>query len=139
MNEKQIEEISKLYYLLRKAPDLSLGLDIILESALNTLDMDIGALLIINDKEKVIKMRSFKSKIKKLELPESYALNGEFIELKALRMNSPTSEILKNPELSILKMNSIHCVPIHIGKEVSGVLSIGSQKDLTLNSIEIGI
>jgi len=135
----QIDNISALRDRLRKSPDLTTGLNMILDTALDDLEMDVGAVLVIDRKENAVKVWGFKSRIEGVKVDESYPLNAGFAELEALRENRNVSKIVGPDELSILKTTSIHCAPILFGKEVNGILAFGSLKDLTLDSSDLAV
>jgi len=101
--------------------------------------MDVGVVLIIDRKENAVKVRGFKSRIEGVKVDESYPLNAGFAELEALRESRSVFKIVGQGELSILKTTSIHCTPILLGKEVYGVLALGSLKDLTLDRSDIAV
>jgi len=134
----QIDNISGLKDRLRKSPDVSTGLDLIFDTALNDLEMDLGAVLLIDHEKSAVKLQGFKSKIEDMKLDESYPLHVGFAELKVLKENKNLSEIVREDELSILKTTSIHCAPI-LGKQGYGILMLGSRKALTLNNSDLAI
>jgi len=135
----QIDNISALRDRLRKSPGVSTGFDLILDTALNDFQMDVGVVVIIDREENAVKVRDFKSRIEGMKVDESYPLNAGFAELEALRESSSVSKIVGQGELSILKTASIHCAPILFGKEVYGILALGSQKDLTLDDSDLAV
>lgn len=135
----QIDNISKLRDRLRKSPDISTGIDLILDTALNDLEMDVGAVLIIDREENAIKLQGFKSRIEGMKVDERYPLYIELAEFEALKENKKISKILGQDEPSILKTASIHCAPILLGKEAHGILIFGSQKDLTLDRSDLAV
>jgi len=135
----QIDNISEVKERLRKISDLSTGLDLILDTAIRDLEMDVGAVLIVDRKENALKVRGFKSGIEGMKVDESYPLYLGFAELEAVKENKSVSKIVGEGELSILKTASIHCVPIRFGKEVYGVVAFGSQKALSLDSSDLAV
>ena len=135
----QIENISEVKGRLRKIPDLSTGLDLILDTALGDLDMDVGAVLIVDRKDNTVKTQTFKSKKEGIEIDESYPLDKGFAEIEAVKRNEKLSRIVGQGEQSILKTTSIHCAPIYFGKEIYGILAFGSQKELVLDNSDLAI
>ena len=135
----QIENISEVKGRLRKIPDLPTGLDLILDTALGDLDMDVGAVLIVDRKDNTVKTQTFKSKKEGIEIDESYPLDKGFAEIEAVKRNEKLSRIVGQGEQSILKTTSIHCAPIYFGKEIYGILAFGSQKELVLDNSDLAI
>jgi len=135
----QIDNISEVKERLRKIPDLSTGLDLILDTAIRDLEMDVGAVLIVDREENALKMRGFKSRIEGMKVDENYPLYLGFAELEAVKESKSVSKIVGEGELSILKTASIHCAPIRFGKEVYGVVAFGSQKALSLDSSDLAV
>jgi len=135
----QIDNISQLRDRLRKLPGVYAGLDLILDTALNDLEMDVGAALIIDRKENAVKVRGFKSRIEGMKVDESYPLNAGFAELEALKESRSVSKIVRQGELSILKTTSIHSAPILFGSELYGILIFGSQKEMTLDESDLAV
>jgi len=135
----QIDNISTLRDRLRKSPDLSTGLDLILDTALNDLQMDVAAALIIDREENAVKVKGFKSRIEGDDVDMSYPLDGRFVELEAAKENQKLSKIVRKGEPSILKTASIHCAPILFGKTVYGILALGSQKGLTQDDSDLAV
>jgi len=135
----QIENVSKVKESLRRVPDVSTGLDLIVDAALGELDMDAGAVLLIDRKDNNAKLQNFKSKKEGIEIDETYQLDERFAELEALRESRSVSKIVGRGELSILKTASIHCAPILFGNEVCGILALGRQKDLTLDDSDLAV
>ena len=135
----QIDNIATVRDRLRKSPDVSTGLDLILDTALKDLEMDVGAVLLIDREESAVKVRGFKSRIEGMRVDESYPPSVGFAELESLKHNKNISKILGQGERSILKTASIHCAPILFGKEVYGILALGRQKDLTLDDSDLAV
>jgi len=135
----QIDNISTLRDRLRKSPDMSTGLVLILDTALNDLGMDVGAVLLIDRKENAVKLRGFKSKIAGVDVDESCPLDGRFVGLEAAKENQKVSKIVGKGEPSILKTRSIHSAPILFGSELYGILIFGSQKEMTLDESDLAV
>ena len=135
----QIENISEVKDRLRTIPDVSTGLDLILDAALSDLGMDAGAILVIDPKDSDVKIRGFKSWRKGSELKESYLLDEGFAELEAAKLNKKISRVIGQDEPSILGTRSINCAPIHFGKEMHGILAFGSQREIVLDNSDLAI
>jgi len=135
----QIDNISKLRDMLRKSSDTSAGLDLILDTALDDLGMDVGAVLLIDQEENAVKVRAFRSRIEGVKTDDSYPMHLSFVELEASKENKTLSKIVGGYQPSILKTASIHCAPIHFGKEMHGILAFGSQKDLVLDDSDLAV
>ncbi len=135
----QIENILKIGDLARKTPDITTGMKFILEGALNDLDLDVGAVLIIDHENNIIRSLAFRSKIERTSLDESYPLNIELAEMEAAEKDKSFSRILRRDEQSVLKTPSIHCIPMHFGKRmcVCGILAFGSQRGTALTDSEL--
>jgi hypothetical protein len=132
----QIENVSRIRDRLRKSPDVSTGMDLILEGALKDLEMDAGAVLVFDVKEDVADVRAFKSMTKEITLNPNYP-PCRVSECEVLALDKPVS---KREGIScILGTNSIHCAPIHFGKEVYGALLLGSQKTSTLDDSGLAV
>jgi PAS domain S-box-containing protein len=133
----QIENISRLRDSLRKTPDTSTGLDLVLDGAVKDLQMDAGAVLVFDQKERVTNVRAFKSRIEGIMLNESYPLNCGLSECEVLTLDKTVSKI--EGKSCILKTTSIHCAPIHLGKEMHGSLVLGTQKAITLDESDLTV
>jgi PAS domain S-box-containing protein len=136
---RQIDNISSLRDEVRKSPDISTALDLILDAVLSDLEMDIGAVLIAKREENVVKLRSFKSRAEGMKVDEEFPLNVGFAEFEALNENKNLSKIVGRDEPTILKTPSVHCAPIHLGNEVYGILACGSRKNLTLDGSDVDV
>jgi len=135
----QIDNVATIRDKLRKTADISSGLDLILDTALNDLGMDVGAVLLIDHKENAARLRGFKSRIEGVKVEESYSLDKGFAEFEAYKDNKNLSKVVRQSELSALGTASIHCAPILLGREVYGVLAFGSQKALTLDESDLAV
>jgi len=135
----QIDNISRVREEVLRSPDLTSGLDLILDTALADLDMDVGAVFVVDQDEKNVRLRRKRGNAEDMELDENYGLNDSFVELLAARENSSVSKTVGEEELSILKKASVHCAPIRSGKKVQGILALGSQRDQILNSSDLAV
>jgi PAS domain S-box-containing protein len=130
----QMDNLSMIRDKLRKCPDVSTGLDLVLEAALNDLDMDVGAVLLVDNAKNALIVRGFKSRVEGFKLEENYALNSDFVEFEAIRSRETVSKIVGQSELSILGAASIHCAPIYLCKDLCGLIVLGSEKGAVLDS-----
>lgn len=135
----QINNIFKVRERLREPPDVSTGLKSVLDAALNDLGMDAGAILIVNREKNTINLRILNSKIKEIKVEDSVFLDKGFVELEAIEKNKNISKIIKQDEPSIMGTVSVHCAPILFGKELHGILVLGSQKEVVLDDVDISI
>jgi len=136
---RQIDNMSGVRDEVRKSPDISTALGLILDAVLNDLEMDTGAVLIVKRKENAVKLRGFKSGMEGMKLDDEYSLGVGFAELEALNENKNISKIVGRDETTILRTPSVHCAPIHFGKEVYGILACGSRKNLTLDGSDLTV
>jgi len=135
----QIDNIAMIRDKLRRTPDIATGLDLILDTALTDLGMDVGAVLLIDHKENAAKLRGFKSRMEGIKLDESYRLDKALAEFEAYKENKNLSRIVRQGEPSLLGTGSIHCAPILLGRDVYGVLTFGSQRDLILDNSDLAV
>ena len=133
----QIDSLSEVKETVRKAPDITLALNSILDSAVETMDVDVAVILVINKGEGSAKIRSFKSRIEGFQPREDYSLDGPFVELKAIKEGKNTTRILGPEEQSILGMTSMHCALLVSGKETFGLLVLGGKKAQTLDASDL--
>jgi len=135
----QIDNIATVRERLRKSPDVSIGLDLILDTALTDLDMDVGAVLVSDREENTAKARCFKSRIEGVKVNERYPLDAGFIELEATKKNKCISKTVGQGESSIIRTATVHCAPILFGKEIYGILILGSQNNLILDNSDLAV
>jgi len=135
----QIDNVATIKDKLRRTPDISTGLDLILDTALTDLGMDVGAVLLIDRKENAAKLRGFKSRMEGIKLDQSYKLDKAFAEFDAYKENKNLSKIVPQGEPSILATAGIHCAPILFGREAYGILAFGSQKAPTLDESDLAV
>ena len=134
---EEIDNISRLRDVLRMTPDTYTGLDLVLDRVMNDLQMDAGAVLVFDQKERVANVRAFKSRIEGIMVNESYPLDCGLSECKLLTLDKTVSKI--EGKSCVLKTTSTHCAPIHLGKEVFGSLILGTQKAITLDESDLTI
>ena len=130
---RRIESISRIKEKVRKLPGMSAGLDLVLNSALSDLSMDIGIVLTLDQEENLARLQAFRSQIEGLELNESYPLDGGFIELEVIKEEKEFSKALGASETQILGTRSISCVPVYLGRKLCGILALGDSKGKVLN------
>jgi len=135
----QIEQISEVREKIRRYPDVSAGLNLILESGLDGLGMDVGAVFTINRKENVANLRTLKSKIEGVNLSESIPLDRGLIELEAVKTGQRGSKVVGENEASILQTTSVHYAPIMFAEGVQGLLIFGSRKEEVLDNSDLAI
>jgi PAS domain S-box-containing protein len=133
----QVELLSRSRNRLKAAPDVTSGLDIILDSVLWGFGLDSGAVLLLDRKENRVNVRASKGREKELRLDDSYPL-GDFVELKDLQTTSVT-KVVGEGERSIFGAATVLVVPILAGKEVYGLLVFGSVKPELLDSSSMRI
>jgi PAS domain S-box-containing protein len=135
----QIEHISKLREHVRRVPDVSSGLDPVLETALRDLRMDVAAVFVIDPESNSATIANLKDETGDLEVDERYPLDAGFVELEAAKETKVFSRVLGQGERSILRATSVSCCPMLRGKEVYGILALGSRKDIVLEDSDLQI
>jgi PAS domain S-box-containing protein len=135
----QIDDVAKTRERLRTTPDVSTGLNLVLDTALEGLGMDAGAIYTIDLKMNAARLRNFKSRIEGIRVDESFSLDAKFACMGAVKQNRAVSKVIGQQEQSILKTASIHCAPIHLGKELHGFLALGSKDAQVLDNSDLAI
>jgi len=135
----QIDDVSRLREKVRKSPDVSAALDLVLDSVLNTFDADVGAIYVIDSKRNLAELRSFKSKIEGFQVRQNCHLDGEFVELQAAKEAHAISKVAERDQESLMKMAGIHCAPILFREEVYGFLALGSQITKTQDQNDLAV
>jgi PAS domain S-box-containing protein len=133
----QVESLSRAREKLRAAPDVSSGLDIILDSVLWGFGLDFGAVFVLDRKENRMIVRASKGKEQEVRLDDSYPL-GSFVELEDLQTKSVT-KVVGEGERSIFGAAVVRIIPILSGKELYGLLALGSLKQDLLDASDIRI
>ncbi len=133
----QVELLAKSKERLRTAPDVSSGLDIVLEAVLWGFGLDFGAVLVLDRNANRANVRASRSKEQKFRLDESYPL-GTYVELEDLQTKSVT-KVVEAGERSIFGAETVQLVPILSGKELYGVLALGSLERNPLDASTIRI
>jgi PAS domain S-box-containing protein len=133
----EVESLSKLRERLRTVPDVTSGLDLILDSVLWGFGLDFGAVLVLDRKENRVKVRASKGKGQELRLDDSYPL-GSFVELEDLQTRS-VIKVVGEGKRSIFGAAVSQIVPILSGKELYGLLVLGSMNQELLDTSDIRI
>jgi len=122
----QVNSLSKLRDKLKTVPDVSSGLNTILEAALWDFGMDFGAVLILDRQSNRLKVWTSKEREKAVKLEGSYPLNT-FGDLKGLESNG-VRRVVGEGNRSIFNAEIEFIVPILSGnafEEVFGVMIFG--------------
>lgn len=135
----QIDSISRLREALHKSPDVASGLHLILSTAMKDLDMDIGAVFVLDADKKTVIPRVSQNKIRESQLETSYPLEAKLLEFKAIKEDNSISEIVREKNESVLGLSSTHCAPIHYEGSVFGIIALASQKEIKLDSSDLAI
>ena len=138
-NSRVLTEVSKLRDELRTVADVSTGLKKILESALSSLNMEVGAVLMLDPAGRVVRPRGFQSRFEGFKLKGEYPLEGGYVELEALKRRGPLNRILRPGEPSILGARGVLCAPIYVGGEPLGLLALGSRSEQILEEGDLPI
>jgi PAS domain S-box-containing protein len=127
----QVESLSRSREKLKTVPDVTSGLDIVLDSILWDFGLDFGAVLVLDGHENRANVRASKGREQAFRLDDSYPL-GSFVELEDLQTKSVT-KVAREGERSIFGEAVVRIiVPILTGGEVYGLLALGSVKQQTL-------
>jgi PAS domain S-box-containing protein len=119
----QVNSLAKVREKLKIVPDISSGLDIILETALWDFGLDFGAILALDRQANKMKVRASKGKGQEIRLEDSYLVE-DFVELKDLPSEGVT-RIVEKGERSIFNAAVEYIMPILSGKELFGVMVFG--------------
>ncbi len=133
----QISHISDLREIIRKSSGTEDSLERIIDGAIEDLELDVAAILLLNDRSGTIDVRLLKSKMK-VEGPTTYGLDKPFVECECLNTNKATSVVVGNG-LSILGTKIVHCAPISIRNETKGIFATGSMNDRTCDESELSV
>ncbi|MEM3073010.1 MAG: PAS domain S-box protein, partial [Candidatus Bathyarchaeia archaeon] len=112
-SNKLLSEVSNLREKLRKAADTTVGLDMILNSALTNLNLEMGGVLMLDSTGGRVRARAFQALFEGFKLNDEYPLSSRYVELEALERRKPVSRILQPGESSILGARSVNCAPIY--------------------------
>jgi PAS domain S-box-containing protein len=122
----QVESLAKSRERLKTVPDVTSGLDVILDSVLWGFGLDYGAVLLLDRKENRVSVRASKGREQEVRLDDSYPLGG-FVELEDLQAKSVT-KVVGEGERSIFGAAVVRVIPILAGKEVYGLLAFGNME-----------
>ncbi len=126
----RLESLTKIREKLKTAPDITTGLDSVLENILWSFGLDCGAVLVFDRKTNTVNVRASKARTKELRLNQSYPI--DVVELKDLQAKSITRTPGED-ERSILGTEVVHAIPIRAATEIYGALVLGNEKQ---NSLE---
>jgi PAS domain S-box-containing protein len=124
---EQIESIARLREKLRRTPDLSTGLEMVLETIIWELGMEIGAIFAFDREKGLANLQALKTQSENMTLQQTYPLNDRFIEFEATRAKNIV-KLVAQDDNSLLKTKSVYSTPIIITNEMYGVLTLGSNK-----------
>jgi PAS domain S-box-containing protein len=119
----QVNSLAKVRERLKTVPDVSSGLDIILETALWDFDLDFGAILVLDRQANEMKVRASKGKERKVQLEDNYPLEA-VVGLKDLPTEGVT-RILGEGDRSLFNSATECLIPINSGKGLFGVMVFG--------------
>lgn len=135
----QMDNLAKVRETVRQTSDVTAGLDLILNACLQDLEMEVGAVFLIDREENTVNLRNFKSKLESIKIADSYPLGNNFAEFDPIRANKRMSKIILQSEESILGTASIHSFPIYIGRKMAGVIVFGSEKNSTIEDSDLAV
>jgi PAS domain S-box-containing protein len=121
----QVNSLGKLRERLKTSPDVTSGLDVILEAALWDFSLDFGAILTVDSEANRLKVRASKGREREIRLEDSYSTEG-FVELKDLGSEGVT-RIVGEGDRSIFNAAMEHIIPILSGKGLFGVMVFGKM------------
>ena len=133
---EQIESIAKLREKLRQTPDLSTGLEMVLETIIWEFGMDIGAIFAFDREKGLAKLQAMKSRSEEVSLQQTYPLNSGLIEFEATPAKN-ISTLVAEGDNSVLKTKSVYSTAIIIGNDVYGVLTLGGNKTEKLSDVDL--
>jgi PAS domain S-box-containing protein len=136
---RQIGNIYKLREELRRSPDVSSGLGLILDAVRADLRMDVAAVFVIEPESNSATIANLKDETGDLEVDERYPLDAGFVELEAAKEAKTFSRVLGQGERSILRATSVSWSPVFLGKQLHGILALGSRKEIVLDESDLQI
>ncbi len=134
---KRMEMITRIREKLRRSPDISSGLNLLLNRVIDDYQMDIGAVLLVDHDAKSIQVRGFKSKVKGNHVAERFPFDTEYIEVQSYLSKKGLSAIVGENNKSIFSMTSIHSAPINFGQKKYGMLCLGNRKEQVLSDSDL--
>jgi PAS domain S-box-containing protein len=133
----QINHISELRENLKSSPGISQSFQTILDNSTRDLAMSDAAILTVNSESRIVEVRAIKT-TRPVDVKKTYSLDAPFMEYDCINRNCATSRvILKEP--SILGTKSLHCSPVSSRNQVSGILALGSDKELILDESDLSV
>jgi len=133
---EQIESIAKLREKLRQTPDLSTGLEMVLETIIWEFGMEIGAIFAFDRGKGLANLQAMKARSEDMSLQQAYPLNSGLIEFEANQTKN-ISTVVAEVDHSVLQTKSVHSIPIIIGNDIYGVLTLGGSKTEKLTDIDL--
>jgi len=133
---EQIENIAKLREKLRQTPDLSTGLEMVLETILWEFGMDIGAIFAFDRGKGLANLQAMKARTEEVSLQQTYSLNTGLVEFEATPAKN-VAELIAEGDNSVLKTKSVYSTAIIIGNDVYGVLTFGGNKTEKLSDVDL--
>ncbi len=135
----QIERISKLREEVRRVPDVSSGLGLILDAVRTDLGMDMAAVLVIDAGSDSATLAGIKGETGVLEVGERHPLDAAFVEFEKMKGGKAFFEILGKDKQSILRAVTVCGCPVFYGRQLYGILALGSRKELVLDESDLQI
>jgi len=135
----QVNNMAKVREILRTTPEISKGIELVLHTCLQDLDVDVGVVFLIDREENQVKLQGFKSKIEAIHVSDHYPLDDNYPELEPISNGRRVSKTLAQNEQSILGTGTIHSLPIYLGKTVHGILAFGCESGLGIADSDIAI
>ncbi|HYW01351.1 MAG TPA: PAS domain-containing protein, partial [Candidatus Acidoferrum sp.] len=133
---EQIESIARLRDKLRQTPDLSSGLEMVLETILWEFGMDVGAIFAFDRGKGQANLQASKTRSDNVLLQQTYPLNSRFIEFEATPTKNITTLVAEGDN-SLLRTESVYSTAIMIGNEVYGVLTLGGNNAEKLSDVDL--
>ena len=120
------ESLARVKEKLKTIPDVSSGLQVILEAALWEFGLDFGAILVLDRQTNTMKVRASKGKEREIRLEDSYPLEG-FPDLKDLQQSEPITRIVGERDRSVFNAAIEYIIPILPRKGLFGVMMFGKM------------
>jgi PAS domain S-box-containing protein len=133
---EQIESIAKLREKLRQTPDLSTGLEMVLETIIWEFGMEIGAIFTFDREKGLANLQAVKTRSENLSLQQTYPLSTRFIEFEATPAKN-IAKLVAEDDNSVLRTKTVYSTAIIIGNDVYGVLTLGSNKTEKLTDTDL--
>ncbi|MEM4246369.1 MAG: PAS domain S-box protein, partial [Candidatus Bathyarchaeia archaeon] len=137
---EKVSAADKLYRLrgeVLSSPDISTGLDKVLQGVVANFMANAAALLILDDDKRTVKVRGLTGDAKGVTIGQTLPLD-EACETSVVGEAKPIS-IAAAEHSCIPGMRSIHYAPIMLKGEVHGILAVGERKSRILDSSDLMI